>query len=158
MVSAKVMRRNLFNLYTEYIMGNTGWMNHSCDQDYWDKYKKPQICRWYPSSGRKWRVTKGPLDEGLRGEWKSWFKIQHSKTKIMASCPIASWQIEREKAETLTGFIFLAPKITADGDCSMKLRCSLLGRKAMTNLNSVLKSRDITLPTKVRIIKLWFFQ
>ena len=72
------------------------------------------------------------------------------KTKIMASGPITPWQIDGETMETVTDFIFLGSKITADGDCSCEIkRCSLLGRKAMTNLDSMLKSRDITLPTKV---------
>ena len=74
-------------------------------------------------------------------------KIQ--KTKIMASSPITSWQIDSDKVETVTDFIFLDPKITADGDCSCETkRCLLLGRKVMTNLDSILKSRDISLPTK----------
>ena len=83
---------------------------------------------------------------------------QHSKTKIMASGPITSWQVNGETMETVTGFIFLGSKITADGDYSHEIkRCSLLGRKAMTNLDSVLKSRAITLPTKVHIIKAIIF-
>ena len=83
------------------------------------------------------------------------FDIQ--KTKIMASRPINSWQIEGKKVEAVTDFIFLGSKITADGDCSHKIkRCLFLGRKAMTNLDSVLKSRDITLPTKVHLIKVMF--
>ena len=78
----------------------------------------------------------------------------------MVSSPITSWQIEGEKVEAVTNFIFLASKITADGDCSHEnKRHLLLGRKAMTNLDSILKSRDITLLTKVTILsKLWFFQ
>ena len=77
-------------------------------------------------------------------------KLNIHKTKIMASGPITSWQIDRETMETVRDFIFLGSKITADGDCSHKIkRCLLLGRKAMTNLASILKSRDITLPTKV---------
>ena len=72
----------------------------------------------------------------------------------MASGPITSWQIDGETVETVSDFIFLGSKITADGDCSQEIkRCLLLGRKAMTNLDSVLKSRDITLPTKVYIVK-----
>ena len=72
----------------------------------------------------------------------------------MASGPITSWQVDVETVETVTDFIFLGSKITADGDCSHKIkRCLLLGRKAMTNLDSVLKSGDITLPTKVHIVK-----
>ena len=76
----------------------------------------------------------------------------------MASSPITSWQIDGETMETLTDFIFLGSKITADGNCSHEIkRCLLLGRKAMTNLDSILKSRDITLPTKVRIVKAMIF-
>ena len=80
------------------------------------------------------------------------------KTKIMASGPITSWQIGREKMETVRDFIFLDSKITADGDCSHEIkRCLLLGRKVMTNLDSILKSRDITWPTKVRLVKAMVF-
>ena len=80
------------------------------------------------------------------------------KTKIMASGPINSWQIHRETTQTVTDFIFLGSKITADGACSHEIkRPLLLGRKAITNLYSILKSRDITLPTKVRIVKAMFF-
>ena len=85
-------------------------------------------------------------------------KLNIQKTKIMASGPISSWQIDGETVETVTDFIFLGSRITADGDCSHESkRHLLLGRKAMTNLDSILKIRDITLPTKVWL-KLWFFQ
>ena len=78
-------------------------------------------------------------------------KLNIQKKKIMASCPIASWQIDGETVETITDFILGGSKITADGDCSHEIkRCLLLGRKAMTNLDHILKSRDITLPRKVR--------
>ena len=84
------------------------------------------------------------------------FKLNIQKTKIMTSSPITSWQIDGETMETVRGFIFGGSKITADGDCYHEIkRCLLLERKAMTNLDSILKSRDITLPTKS---KLWFFQ
>ena len=83
-------------------------------------------------------------------------KLNSQKTK--ASGPITSWQIDGETIETVTDFIFLGSKITADGDCSHEIkRCLLLGRKAMTNLDSILKSRDITLPTKVHLIKAMVF-
>ena len=83
-------------------------------------------------------------------------KLNIQKTKIMASGPITSWQID---GETVADFIFLGSKITADGDCSHEIkRCLLLGRKVMTNLDGILKSRDITLPTKVHQSRLWFFQ
>ena len=86
-------------------------------------------------------------------------KVNIQKTKIMASGPITSWQIDGEAMETVTDFIFLGSKITADGDRSHEIkRCLLLGRKVMTNLDSILKSREITLSSKVCIVKLWFFQ
>ena len=84
--------------------------------------------------------------------------VNIQKTKIMASGPITSWQIDRETMETVTDLIFLGSKITADGDCSHEIkRHLLLGRKIMTNLDSILKSRDITLPTKVHIVKVMVF-
>ena len=80
------------------------------------------------------------------------------KTKIMASGPITSWQIDGETVETVSDFVFLHSKITADGDCSHEIKSHLLlGRKVMTNLDSILKSRDITLPTKVRLVKAMVF-
>ena len=85
-------------------------------------------------------------------------KLTVQKTKIMAFSPITSWQIDRETMETVRDFIFLGSKITADGDRSHEIkRCLLLGRKAMTNLDSMLKSRDITLPRKVHLVKAMFF-
>ena len=85
-------------------------------------------------------------------------KLNIQKTKIMASSPITSWEIDGETVETVTDFIFLGSKITADGDCSHEVKINLLhGRKAMTNLNSILKSRDITLPTKVHLVKAMVF-
>ena len=82
---------------------------------------------------------------------KSWLKAQHSENEDPASGPITSWQIDRETVETVADFIFWGSKITADDDCSHEIKkCLLLGRKAMTNLDSILKSRDITLPTKIR--------
>ena len=85
-------------------------------------------------------------------------KLNIQKTKIMASSPITSWQINRETVKTVTDFILGGSKITADGDCSHKIkRHLLLGRKVMTNLDSILKSRDITLPTKVRLVKAMVF-
>ena len=98
---------------------------------------------------RKWRGTR-PLDESERGEWKAILKLNIQKTKIVASGPITPWQIDGETIEKVRDFIFGGSKITADGDCSHEIkRHLLLGRKAMTNLDSILKSRDITLPTKV---------
>ena len=94
-----------------------------------------------------WTLTEDSVQSSL-----SWGFIQ--KTKIMTSCPITSWQIDGETMETVTDFIFLGTKITADSDCSHEIKRHLfLGRKAMTNLDCTLKSRDITLPTKVRTVK-----
>ena len=85
-------------------------------------------------------------------------KLNIQKTKIMASGPITSWQIDVKTVEVVADFIFLGSKITADGNCSHEMkRCLLLGRKVMTNLDSILKSRDITLPTKVRLVKAMVF-
>ena len=106
----------------------------------------------------KWRRTKEPLDESERGEWKSGLKLNIQRTKIMASGPITSWQIDGEKVETVTDFIFLGSKITVDDDYSHKIkRHLLLGIKAMTNLDNVLKSIDTTLPTKVCLFKAMVF-
>ena len=89
---------------------------------------------------------------------KAGLKLNIQKTKIMASGPITSWQIDGEKIGTVTDFIFLSSKITVDGDCSHEIdRCLLLGRRAMTNLGSILKSRDITLLTKVHLVKAMVF-
>ena len=89
---------------------------------------------------------------------KAGLKLSIQKTKIMESEPITSWQIDGEIVETVADFIFLGSKITADGDCSHEIkRLLLLGRKVMTNLDSILKTRDITLPTKVRVVKAMVF-
>ena len=89
---------------------------------------------------------------------KNGLKLNIQKTKIMASGPITSWQIDGETVETVTDFIFLGSKIVADGGYSHEIkRLLLLGRKAMTNLDSILKSRDITLPTMVRLVKVMVF-
>ena len=86
------------------------------------------------------------------------FKLNIQKTEIMASGLITSWEIDGETVETVADFIFLSSKITVDADCSHKIkRCLLLGRKVMTNLNSILKSRDITLSTKVHLVKAMVF-
>ena len=107
-----------------------GWIT-SWNQDCWEKYQQPQICRWYHSNGRKQTGTKEPLNESE----KAGLKLTTQKTKIMASSPITSWQTEGEKVEAVTDFLFLGSKITANVDCSCEIRrCLLLGRKAMTNL------------------------
>ena len=105
-------------------------------------------------------------EEELKSFWmkvkeeseKVGLKVNIQKTKIMASGPITSWRIDGETMETVTDFVFLGSKITADGDCSHEIQgCLLLGRKAMNNLDSILRSRDITLPTKVHLVKAMVF-
>ena len=89
---------------------------------------------------------------------KAGLKLNIQKTKIMASSPITSWQIDGETVETVADFIFSGSKITADSDCSHEIkRCLLLGRRAMTNLDSILKRREINLPTKVHLVKAMVF-
>ena len=108
----------------------------------WLKVKSNWRASWW-----KWKRVK-----------KAGLKLNIQKTKIMASGPITSWEIDGETVETVADFIFGGSKITADGDCSHEIkRLLLLGRKVMTNLDSILKSRDITLPTKVRLIKAMVF-
>ena len=100
---------------------------------------------------------KGLLIKVKEESEKVGLKLNIQKTKIMASGPITSWQIDEETVETVADFIFLVSKITADGDCSMKLKDLFLGRTVMTNLDSILKSREITLSTKVHPARLCFF-
>ena len=107
-----------------------------------------------PPLWQKRKKTKEPLDKSE----KVGLKLNIQKTKVMASHPITSWQIDGETMETVSNFIFSGSKITADGDCSHEIkRCLLLGRKVMTDLDSILKSRDITLPTEVRLVKAMVF-
>ena len=101
---------------------------------------------------------KSPLIKVREESEKAGLKLNIQKTKIIASGPITSWQIDEETMEMVTYFIFLGSKITADGDCGHEIkRCLLLGRKAMTNLDNILKSRDITLQTKVHLVKAMVF-
>ena len=101
---------------------------------------------------------KGLLMKVKEESEKVGLKLNIQKTKIMASGPITSWEIDGERVETVTDFIFLGSKITVDGDCSHEIKeCLLLGRKVMTNLESILKSRDITLPTNVHRVKAMVF-
>ena len=118
-----------------------GWMKHRLES----------------LNGRKSRGTKESLDKSER-EWKIDLKLNIQKTKIMVSTPITSLQIDGEIMETVTDFILGGSKITAGGDCSHDIkRHLLLGGKALTNLDSILKSRDITLPTNVRLVKAMVF-
>ena len=143
----------LFNLHAEYIMRNAGLD---------ETQAAIKIAGRHINNLRYADDTtlKAESEEELKstlmkeGSEKVGLKLNNQKTKIMASGPITSWQIDGETVETVTDFIFLAPKITADGDCSHEIkRRLLLGRKVMTNLDSILKSRDITLPTNVHLVK-----
>ena len=108
--------------------------------------------------GESKEELKSPLMKVKAESEKVGLKLNIQKTKIMASGPITSWQIDGEKVETVTDFIFLGSKITADSDCSREIkRPLLLGRKAMKNLESILKSRDVTLLTKIHLVKVMFF-
>ena len=105
-----------------------------------------------------WQKLKSLLMKVKEESEKVGLKLNIQKTKIMASGPITSWQIDGETMETVTDFLFLGSKITTDGDCSHEIkRCLLLGRKAVTNLDSILKIRNITLPTKVCLVKAMVF-
>ena len=105
-----------------------------------------------------WQKVKSLLMKVKEESEKVGLKLNIQKTKIMASGPITSWEIDGETVETMSDFILGDSKITADGDCSHEIkRCLLLGRKAMTNLDSILKSRDIPLPTKVHLVKAMVF-
>ena len=110
----------------------------------------------YQASWQK--VKKSLLMKVKEENEKACLKLNIQKTKIMASGPITSWQIDGEAIETMTDFIFLGSKISSDSDCTHEIkRCLLFGRKAMTNLDSILKSRDITLPTKGHLVKTMVF-
>ena len=147
----------LFNLYAEYIM----WNARLAEAQAGIKIARRNINNFRYADdhfGRKWIRTKELLDESEREEWKSWLKTNIQKTTIMASSPIASWQIDGETMETVRDLIFSGSKITADSDCSLEIkRHLLLGRKAMTNLDSILKSRDKTFPTKICLVKAMVF-
>ena len=111
-----------------------------------------------PPLWQKARRTKEPLMKMKEESEKVGSKLNIQKTNIMASDPISSWQIDEETMETVRDFILLGSKITADGDCSLEVkRHLLLGKKVMTNIDSILKSRDITLPPKVHVVKAMVF-
>ena len=149
----------LFNLYTEYILRNTGLEEAQAGIKIARRninnlrYADDTILMAESEEELKSLLMKAKEDSekvGLR------FNIQ--KAKIMASGPFTSWEIDGETVETVSDFILGGSKITADDDCSLEMkRCLLLGRKVMTNLDSILKSRDITLPTKVHLVKAMVF-
>ena len=149
----------LFNLYAEYIMRNTGLEEAQAGIKIAGRninslrYADDTTIMAESKEDLKSLLMKVKEESGKVG-----LKLNIQKTKIMASGPITSWEIGGETMETVADFIFLGSKITADGDCSHEIkRCLLLGRKLMTNLDSILKSREITLPTKVCLVKAMIF-
>ena len=129
-----------------------GWKKHKLESRLWEKYQSPQICKWHHPYGRKWRGMKVKEESEKVG-----LKLNIRKLRSWHLVPSlhGKWTVKQWKQ---WHFIFLGSKIIADGDCSHEIkRCILLGRKAITNLDSVLKSKDITLPTKVRIVKNYGF-
>ena len=149
----------LFNLYAEYIMRNTGLEETQAGI----KIARKNINNLrYADDTTLMAESKEELKSLLmkvkEENEKVGLKLNIQKTKIMASGPITLWEIDGETVETVADFIFLGSKITADGDCSHEIkRRLLLGRKVMTNLDSIFKSRDITLPTKVHLVKAMVF-
>ena len=136
-----------------------GWRSHKLDSRLLGEIPVTSDMQMIPLKCKK---TKKELKSFLirvkKESEKGGLKLNIQKTKIVTSSPITSWQIDRGKVETVTDFIFLGSEITADGDCGHDIkRCLLLGRKAMSNLDSILKSRDITLPTKVHLFKAMVF-
>ena len=132
-----------------------GWMKHKLESRLPGEISITSDTQQHQPYGRNQRRTKEPLDECERREWNIWLKTHIQKTKINASGTITSWQID---GETVKDFIFFDSKITARGDCSHEIqRRLLLGRKAMTKLDSILKSRDITLLTDVHLVKAMVF-
>ena len=148
----------LFNLYAEYITRNTGLD----EAPYGMKIAGRNITNLRYADDTtliaESEELKSLLMKVKEESEKAGLKLNIQKTKIMASGPITLWEIDGETVETVEDFIFLGSKITADGDCSHEIkRCLLLGRKAVTNRDSILKSRDITLPTKVHLVKAMVF-
>ena len=150
-----VLSPYLFNFYAEYIMRNAGLEETQAGIKISGRninnlrYADDIILMAESQEELKNLLMKGKEESGKVG-----LKLNIQKTKIMASGPIISWQIDGEAVETVADFIFLGSKITADGDCSHEIRRRLLlGRKVMTNLDSIFKSRDITLPTKDHLVK-----
>ena len=148
-----------FNLYAEYIMRNAGLKEAQAGI----KIASRNInnLRYADDTtlmAESEQELKSLLMKVKEGSDKVGLKLNIQKTKIMASGPITSWEIDGETVETASDFVFLGSKITADGDCSHEMKTRLLlGRKVMTNLDSIFKSRDITLPTKVRLVKAMVF-
>ena len=154
------MKPCLFDLYAEYIMRNAGLGEAQAGIKI--AGRNINNLRYADDTtlmAESEEELKSLLMKGKEESEKVGLKLNIQKTKIMASGPITSGQIDGETVETVADLIFLGSKITSDGDCSHEIiRRLLFGRKIMTNLDSILKTRDITLPTKVHLVRLWFFQ
>ena len=149
----------LFNLYAEYILRNTGLEEAQAGIKIAGRNIKNLRYADNTTLTAESEELKSLLMKVKEGSEKVGLKLNIQKTKVMASGPITSWEIDGETVETVSDFIFGGSKITEDGDCSHEIkRRLLLGRKVMTNLESMLKSRDITLPTKVCLVKAMVFQ
>ena len=155
------LQKEYIRLYIVYL---TYMQNTSCKMPSWKKHKLDSRVPGNLRQADDTTLMEGSEEElktllmKVKESEKGGLKLNIQKTKIMASGPITSWHTDEETTETVTGFIFLGSKITAESDCIHEIeRNFLLGRKAMTNLDSILKSRDITLPKKVHLVKLWFF-
>ena len=150
-----VLSHCLFNLYAEYIIRNAGLDEAQAGIKIAGRnINNLRYADDTPLMAESEEELKSLLMKVKEESEKAGLKLNIQKTQIMASSPITSWQIDGETVETVRDFIFLNFKITADGDYSHEIkRCLLLGRKVMANLDSILKSRDITLPTKVRLVK-----
>ena len=155
----------LINFYEEYIMQMIGWMELKLESRLQGEISITSDMQMISPSGKLYHLMAENEEElknlfmKLKAKWKAGLKLTIKKTKMMASSPITSWQIEGVNIETVTDFIFLGSKITVDSDCSHEIkRYLLLGRRAMTNLDSVLKSRNITLPKNVHLVKAMLFQ
>ena len=148
----------LFNFYAEYIMGNAGL--DEAQTGIKIAGRNISNLRYADDTlmAESEEELKSLLMKVKQESEKPGLKLSNQKAKIMASSPITSWQIDGKAMETVTDFTFLGSKIIADGDCSHEIkRCLLLERKVMTNLDSILKSRDVTLPTKVCLVKAMVF-
>ena len=150
----------LFNLYAEYIMRNTGLEEaHAGIKSARKNINNFRYADDTTLMAESEEELKSLLTKVKEESEKVGLKLNIQKTKIMACSPNTSWQIDGETMETVADFILRGSKITADGDCSHEIkRCLLLGIKAMTNLDSILKIRDVTLPTNVCLVKTGFFQ
>ena len=153
-IIAALMSPCLFNLHAEYIMRNAGLEEAQAGVK--TAGRNINNLRYADDTtlmAESEEELKSLLMKVKQKSEKVSLKLNIQKTKIMASGPITSWETDGETVETVSEFIFLGSKITADGDCTHEIkRCLLLGRKVMTNLDSILKSKDITLPTKVRLV------